>query len=151
MERLTISMADSFAAELTAFMDENGYDNRSEAVRDLARIGLNQSRIDRGVAGECLATLSYVYDPHTRNLSSRLTETHHGHCEFQVATMHIHLDSDRCLEIAILRGDARKLKEISDAVIAERGVTHGRVSLIPSKSLETGRDVRPSRHAHSSG
>jgi CopG family transcriptional regulator, nickel-responsive regulator len=148
MERLTISMADAFAAELTAFMAENGYDNRSEAVRDLARIGLNQSRIDHGAAGECFATLSYVYDHHMRNLPGRLTETHHDHHQFQVATMHIHLDSDHCLEIAILRGDARKLKEFSDAVISERGVAHGRISFIPTKSRETRKDARSSRHSH---
>jgi metal-responsive CopG/Arc/MetJ family transcriptional regulator len=36
--RLTISVSDGFAAELAAFMKSNNYDNRSEAVRDLARL-----------------------------------------------------------------------------------------------------------------
>jgi len=34
MERLTISMSDEFAAELSAFMRRHRYDNRSEAVRE---------------------------------------------------------------------------------------------------------------------
>ena len=37
MERVTISMSDEFAAELALFMASHHYDNRSEAVRDLAR------------------------------------------------------------------------------------------------------------------
>ncbi|HEY1783614.1 MAG TPA: ribbon-helix-helix protein, CopG family [Roseiarcus sp.] len=46
MERITISVSDEFAAELAAFMERERYDNRSEAVRDLARLGLNRARID---------------------------------------------------------------------------------------------------------
>ena len=40
MERITISVSDEFAAELAAFMASERYDNRSEAVRDLARLGV---------------------------------------------------------------------------------------------------------------
>ena len=40
MERVTISMSDEFAAELADFMAANHYDNRSEAVRDLARMAV---------------------------------------------------------------------------------------------------------------
>ncbi len=145
MERLTISMSDEFAAELAAFMADNHYENRSEAVRDLARLGLKQSRIDRGMAGECVATLSYVFDHHRRDLAKRLMDTHHDHHRFQVATMHVHLDSERCLEVAVLRGDADALKEFSKAVIAERGVTYGQFNVVPVMPT-----VRRHVHVHSS-
>ncbi len=131
MERLTISMSDEFASELALFMATNRYDNRSEAVRDLARQGLRQAHLYDGVAGECVATLSYVFNHHTRELAKRLTDTHHAHHELQVATMHVHLDHQSCLELAVLRGDASAVREFSQAVIAERGVTHGQVSFIP--------------------
>jgi CopG family nickel-responsive transcriptional regulator len=131
MERVTISMSDELAAELAAYMDANHYDNRSEALRDLARLGLKQSRLARGIAGPCVATLSYVYDHHTRELAKRLTDAHHAHHDLQVATMHVHLDHDSCLEVAVLRGDAREVRDFSKAVIAERGVTHGEVSFVP--------------------
>ena len=131
MERLTISMSDEFASELAVFMATNHYDNRSEAVRDLARQGLRQAHLYNGVAGECVATLSYVFNHHTRELAKRLTDTHHAHHELQVATMHVHLDHQNCLELAVLRGDSSAVREFSKAVIAERGVTHGQVSFIP--------------------
>jgi CopG family nickel-responsive transcriptional regulator len=131
MERLTISMSDEFASELAVFMATNHYDNRSEAVRDLARLGLRQARLHDGVTGECVATLSYVFDHHTRELAKRLTDTHHAHHELQVATMHVHLDHQNCLELAVLRGDSSAVREFSKAVIAERGVTHGQINFIP--------------------
>ncbi len=131
MERITISVSDEFAAELAAFMESERYDNRSEAVRDLARLGLKRARIDHSISGDCVATLSYVFNHHTRELAKRLTDAHHEHHGHQVATMHVHLDHDSCLEVAVLRGDAAKVRDFAKTVIAERGVTHGQVSFLP--------------------
>jgi CopG family nickel-responsive transcriptional regulator len=144
MERLTISVSDEFAAELAAFMADNNYENRSEAVRDLARLGLKRVRLDSGVAGECIATLSYVFNHHKRELAKRLTEAHHEHHQLQVATMHVHLDHENCLEVAVLRGDAAAVRDFSKAVIAERGVRHGQVGFVPVM-------IHAGEHAHRAG
>jgi CopG family transcriptional regulator, nickel-responsive regulator len=141
MERVTISMSDEFAAELASFVKGYCYENRSEAVRDLARLGLKRARIDHSMAGQCVATLTYVFNHHTRELSRRLTDTHHAHHDLQVATMHIHLDHDHCLEVAVLRGEASAVREFSKAVIAERGVKYGQVSFVPVS-------IEAESHAH---
>jgi CopG family nickel-responsive transcriptional regulator len=144
MERVTISMSDEFAAELAAFMASNKYENRSEAVRDLARLGLKRVRLDNSVSGECVATLSYVFNHHKRELAKRLTEAHHNHHEIQVAAMHVHLDHENCLEVAVLRGDASNVREFSKTMIAERGVQHGQVSFVPVM-------IQTAAHSHGTG
>jgi CopG family transcriptional regulator, nickel-responsive regulator len=150
MERITISVSDEFAAELAAFMESERYENRSEAVRDLARLGLKRARIDHSLSGDCVATLSYVFNHNTRELAKRLTDAHHEHHAHQVATMHVHLDHDSCLEVAVLRGDASAVREFAKAIIAERGVTHGEVSFVPV-SIDAATHVHGGaahRHAH---
>jgi CopG family transcriptional regulator, nickel-responsive regulator len=67
VERVTISMSDELAAELAGFMANYRYDNRSEAVRDLARLGLERARIDHSITGQCFATLAYVFNHQTAN------------------------------------------------------------------------------------
>lgn len=42
MERFTISLDDALASEFDALIAERGYDNRSEAVRDLLRAHLDR-------------------------------------------------------------------------------------------------------------
>jgi len=149
MERLTISMSDEFAAELADFMRRHRYENRSEAVRDLARLGLTQAQSDHALTGQCVATLTYVFNHHTRELPKRLTDVHHAHHDLQVATTHVHLDHEHCLEVAILRGDAAVVSEFCKAVIAERGVTHGQVSFVPiTASAETHKHGEGRPHAH---
>ena len=150
MERITISVSDEFAAELAAFMETEHYDNRSEAVRDLARLGLTRARGDQSVAGDCVATLSYVFDHHARDLPRRLTDAQHAHHDLHVATMHVHLDHDHCLEVAVLRGEAASVKDLARAVIAERGVTHGQVNFVPA-TIDTAAHQHgsaPHRHTH---
>src|SRR5271155_42053 len=148
MERITISVSDEFAAELAAFMENHNYENRSEAVRDLARLGLERARIDHSVTGACVATLSYVFNHHTRELAKRLTDAHHEHHDLQVATMHVHLDHENCLEVAMLRGEAAEVREFAKTVIAQRGVTHGQVNFIPVAMDATDHDHGGLSHRH---
>jgi CopG family transcriptional regulator, nickel-responsive regulator len=135
-------------------MRDNGYGNRSEAVRDLTRLGLRNARLDSDRAGECYATLSYVYNHHTRELAKRLTDAQHTHHHLTVATMHVHLDHENCLEVAVLRGEVPSVREFAGQIMAERGVTHGQVSFVPVR-LENQRHVHGSEghtamhvHAH---
>jgi CopG family nickel-responsive transcriptional regulator len=141
MQRVTISMADEFADELDTFMRENGYENRSEALRDLARAGLDRARSENAVTGQCLAALIYVYDHSVREIPKRLTQTYHDHHDLSVAMLHVHLDHDNCLEVGVLRGDSMAVKKFARGVIAERGVQHGQIAFIPV-------DIEEARHPH---
>ncbi|MGH6917067.1 MAG: nickel-responsive transcriptional regulator NikR, partial [Geminicoccaceae bacterium] len=47
-----------------------------------------------------------------------------------LSTLHLHLDARRCLEVAVLQGSAKQLREVADQVSAERGVRLGDLRLI---------------------
>jgi CopG family nickel-responsive transcriptional regulator len=130
MERFTISLDDKLAREFDAWIAQRGYANRSEAVRDLLRAELEQSRQQNDTGRYCIACLSYVFNHHERELSERLTSLHHDHHDLSVSTMHAHLDHDHCLETVILRGATNAVRELADKLCAERGVHHGKLNLI---------------------
>ena len=46
-------------------------------------------------------------------LSDRLLEIQHRHTEAVVASSHVHLDHDNCMEVIFLRGRSRALREIA--------------------------------------
>ena len=131
MQRVTITIDDALAAELDRFMEARGYANRSEAIRDLARGGLEQREAEVPSDGECVAALVYVYDHHARDLPKRLTQGFHAHHDIAQATLHVHIDHDSCLEVTVLRGRGADVRAFADHVIAERGVRHGHVVLMP--------------------
>ena len=86
---------------------------------------------DTAGSRHCIATLSYVYDHAARELPKRLTNDYHQHHDLAQATLHVHIDHDSCLEITVLKGRGAEVKAFADHVIAERGVRHGHVVMMP--------------------
>ena len=117
MQRVTLTLDDDLLAALDALSARRGYHNRSEAVRDILRDALNQDppspESRRGYA-----VLSYVYEHEKRELASRLVATQHHHHDLSVATLHVHISHDDCLEIAVLKGDMAEVQHFADDVIA---------------------------------
>lgn len=131
MQRLTISLSDDLAAAFDELMRQRGYSSRSEAVRDMLRRELGENGLTDGGNAPCVGVLSYVFDHHERQLSSRLTSLQHDHHDLAVATMHAHISHEDCIETVILRGGAEEVRAFAHSVIAETGVRHGQVQLIP--------------------
>lgn len=131
MQRITISIEDDLLDWVDAVVQRRGYASRSEAFRDLVRE--SQVQQARTAAGEtpCVATLTYVYDHERRDLARRLTHIQHAHHDLNVATLHVHLGHDTCLEVAVLRGPAAAVCEMADAVVTQKGVRHGYLHVVP--------------------
>jgi CopG family nickel-responsive transcriptional regulator len=127
-------MADDLLAEIDRVAAERGYQNRSEAIRDLTRAGLQQTSLAMDPGRDCIAALVYVYDHQARELAKRLTRTFHDHHALSLATLHVHLDQDRCMEVNVLQGRSGDVQHFSEHVLAERGVRDGQVVIIPSHS-----------------
>lgn len=129
MQRVTLTLDDDLLDAVDAIARNRGYASRSEAVRDLLRLGLGHE--ERSGEGETYATLSYVFDHHTRDLAKRVLQVQHEHHGLAVASMHVHLDHNTCLETVVLRGPRPDLVALSDAITAQRGVRYGALHLIP--------------------
>ena len=151
MQRVTITLDEELMTELDQIIAARGYQNRSEAIRDLARSGIRQAAETLGKTRDCVAALVYVYDHNARQLSKRLADTFHDHHELSLASMHAHLDQESCMEVTILRGKTDRVQHFAEHVIAERGVRHGRLVLVPTDLLikpHAHGDEPPHRHTH---
>ncbi len=148
MQRLTLSLDDQLALAFDELMRRNGYTSRSEAFRDMLRRELGRQAATTSLDTPFIAILSYVYDHHERQLSARLTELQHGHHELTISTMHAHLSHDECVETAILRGPLRQLTAFAQSVIAQTGVRHGSINLIPLEGPEPTADRDFAAPAH---
>jgi CopG family nickel-responsive transcriptional regulator len=127
VERFSISMNRKLLSRFDGLIGRKGYPNRSEAVRDLVRNALVEERWGRADE-KVAATVTLVYDHHHRDLSERLADIQHHHGPMVVATTHVHLDNDNCLEVVILRGRTGKVRRLAELLIAQKGVKHGRAT-----------------------
>jgi CopG family nickel-responsive transcriptional regulator len=141
MERVTISLDDGLLDEFDSFIRRKGYENRSEAIRDLLRQRLEADREEKGDAKHAIGCLSYVYNHHQRELARRLTETQHSHHDLMLSTLHVHLDHENCLEVVLLQGATHAVRQFAEATIAETGVRHGHLHLVNTEMVH-------SHHSH---
>lgn len=141
MERVTISLEEDLLAEFDAYIGRKAYTNRSEAIRDLLRRCLEQDRLEGDRAKHAVACLSYVYNHHQRELAQRLTKVQHGHHDLMLSTLHVHLNHEDCLEVVILRGHTEEVRRLGGEIVAETGVRHGYLHIVPA-------DVKSARHRH---
>lgn len=133
--RFSISLPAELAEQLEGMTQEKGYDNRSLAVADMIRAQLVEHRQNQGNR-EIAGTITLLYDHHRAHLQATLTDIQHDHHEVIIATLHVHLDHDNCMEVLAVRGKASTVKRIADELIAAKGVKHGRLTV-----TSTGKDL----------
>jgi CopG family transcriptional regulator, nickel-responsive regulator len=135
--RFGVSLDRQLLERFDAYLNEKGYENRSEAIRDLIRdILVGQEWVAPDPNEERMAVVSIVYDHHESDLPSKLTELQHERHGVVHSALHIHLDRHNCLEILVLRGPAGSILDLGNKLISTRGVRHGKMIL-----TTTGKDL----------
>jgi CopG family nickel-responsive transcriptional regulator len=115
--------------------ERKGYNNRSLAMADMIRNHLVEDRWKFGDE-EIAGTITLVYDHHKQNVQAALTDIQHDHHEVIVSTLHVHLDHNNCMEVLVVRGQAKVIQKIADELIKAKGVKHGKLTV-----TTTGKDL----------
>jgi len=129
IERIGVSVADNLLRQFDRLIEQKGYANRSEAIRDLIRESLAQEQL-KNPASEAVAGIFLVYDHHTMGLNRKLNEMQHSQFFHVIASTHIHLDHHNCLEVIILKGKTGQIKKLADSLACVKGVRNSRVNLM---------------------
>ncbi|MFW5866801.1 MAG: nickel-responsive transcriptional regulator NikR [Armatimonadota bacterium] len=127
IERFGVSMPQDLLRKFDRAIEDAGYANRSEAVRDIARDYLVQRQWALP-EGEVVGTITLVYDHHVPGVEQKLTEVQHDAEATVVCTTHVHLDHHNCVEVIVVRGAGEKIRGLADSMISLRGVKHGDLS-----------------------
>ena len=125
--RFGVSMDSSLLKQFDKYINQKGYANRSEAIRDLIRNNLVEEEWKVGT-GETVGTITIIYNHHKRELTDTLTNIQHKYHASMISTMHVHLDSHNCLEVLVVKGKAREIKIVADRLIGTKGVIHGKLT-----------------------
>ncbi len=132
--RFSVSLESDLLSEFDRYCAEGHFATRSEAIRQLLRERLT-GHAWAADAKDAAATLTLVYDHHRTNLAEKMLELQHRHTDMVVATTHVHLDHDHCLEVIILRGRAGALQQMAYELRGLKGVQQGQLVLARTSDL----------------
>jgi CopG family nickel-responsive transcriptional regulator len=118
--RFGVSIEKPLLESFDRFILEHGFHNRSEAIRDLIREKLS---LERGFGSEdILGTITIIYNHHIRNLSETLTDIQHHQQKHILFSNHVHITHEHCLEVIVVRGDERILRDLAARIGGQKGV-----------------------------
>ncbi len=132
--RTAVSLEPELLAAFDHFISQRGYDNRSEAIRDLIRESLSQDELTRA-ATPAVGVVALIYSHDELQLPHRLTELQHHHTPTVVSTVHVHLDERHCLEVVVLRGKSHDVDQLGHQLASHRGVKYGKLFAAALKGL----------------
>ena len=129
--RFGVSIEPNLLEKFDSLIENEGYENRSEAIRDLIRKALI-SRKKHNPNSISMGTLTMIYDHHTSNLTNKLLKIQHDHTAEILTTTHIHINHDYCLEVLILKGKTKNIQHLADTIKSLKGIKHGELIITTS-------------------
>jgi len=126
LKRFGVSIPLSLLLKFDEYIKNKNYKNRSEAIRDLIRAEFVKESFETNK--EVSGVISIVYDHHKRELVDKIVDIQHDYQDIIIASQHIHLDHDNCLEVIIARGKAQRIKDLSSKLQSTKGVKHTTLS-----------------------
>jgi CopG family nickel-responsive transcriptional regulator len=149
--RFTISLEDKLGERFDQFIQDRGYKNRSEAVRDLIREKLEAESLVNEDDSDCVGTLTYIYNPEERDLARRLASAQHQSHNLCISTSYVLLDHDNRMETVVLRGKVKEVSVFAEKITSQPGVRHGQIYIVPvmiDRAVHTHDEGSSSTHAH---
>jgi CopG family nickel-responsive transcriptional regulator len=148
--RFSVAIGGELLRKFDQYRELHRYPNRSEAVRGLMRAALVEEVITHDQS-EAMGVVTLIYDHHVSRIGRRLTDLQHHHLDRVVTTTHVHLDEQRCLEVILLRGPAREIRELANDLIGTKGVETGRLVLASARPVPDRDGPGPAPHRHDHG
>ncbi|ADT83660.1 nickel-responsive transcriptional regulator NikR [Thermococcus barophilus] len=133
--RFGVSIPQDLLAKFDKIIDEKGYTNRSEAIRDLIRDFIVRHEWEVGDE-EVAGTITIVYNHDEAEVVKELLDLQHDYIDEIVSSLHVHMDEHNCLEVVVVKGKATRIKKIAERLISLKGVKHGKLVM-----TTTGREL----------
>lgn len=148
--RFGVSIENDLLESFDQLVAQRGYATRSEALRDLIRDALVQSRVTASAEkADVLGSLTLVYDHHANELTDQMADIQHRRHGMVVSVLHVHVSRDDCMEVIVLRGKARDVREMADSLISLKGVKHGKLFItVPGQQIAAPHSTHNHSHPH---
>jgi CopG family nickel-responsive transcriptional regulator len=125
--RFGVSFEKEVLEALDEYVAENKFANRSQALRQLVNRHIVEKKwlCNNQVAG----AVTLVYDHHKREIAAHLAEIQRDYRTEILSVQRFTLNENYSMEVIALNGVSSRLTELSEKLISERGIQHGKLTM----------------------
>jgi len=136
LARIGVSLPENLLEKFDEIITKRGYSSRSEGIRDAIRGYIRYYAWMSEVEGERVGTISLVYDHNQQGLANSLLDIEHEFGGIIRSSIHMHINHDMCMEVLMVRGEGRDVKDVTERIMALRGVKHVKLTtIIPEEEI----------------
>ena len=114
LKRFGVSLEDNLLESLDQYVNENGFANRSQAIRFL---------IEKNVAERKWQCNHIV----AGTISLKITGIQQNYKDVILSSSQYYINQNFCLHIVTVMGTAHRLTELSDKLTTIKGIKHGKL------------------------
>jgi CopG family nickel-responsive transcriptional regulator len=130
LKRMTVSMPEETFQALERLVSARGFDSRSQAVAEM--IHQHAAQHLGKIGSEVMAgTLTLVYDESKSALLRDISRISREHIAEVISSQHILLEDEHVLEVVLMQGPARTLRDITNKLATCKGVKTAQLTLTP--------------------
>jgi CopG family nickel-responsive transcriptional regulator len=111
MTIVSISLNQTILDELDNLQHTMGFSGRSETIRAAVRMLVAENRQNNDLKGKIDATVMVIHD---ERYSDRVSKIWHDYQDLIKTQVHNHLENHKCLEIFVVKGEAKRIKRMVD-------------------------------------
>ena len=125
LKRFGVSLEDDLLDALDQYVMENGFPNRSQAIRFLIEKNVAEKKwlCNHIVAG----TIIIMYDQDKREITGKIALIQQDYQDVILSSSQYFINKNFCLHIATVMGEAHRLTDLSDRLTTIKGIKHGKL------------------------
>ncbi len=125
LKRFGVSLEDNLLDSLDQYVNDNGFANRSQAIRFLIEKNVAEQKwqCNHIVAG----TIIIMYDQEKKSIASKIVSIEQDYQDVILSSSQYYINKHFCLHIETVMGTAQRLTALSDKLTAIKGIKHGKL------------------------
>jgi CopG family transcriptional regulator, nickel-responsive regulator len=127
VSRFGVSLDEDLLKALDSYVTENGFANRSQAIRHLIEKNMVEEKwkCDNIVAGAVVLVFSHE----KTDILIKSSEIQFEYRDVVLSSQGFYLNEQNYLEIIAVKGPSKRLTKISDKLISIKGIQHGKLMM----------------------
>jgi CopG family nickel-responsive transcriptional regulator len=133
MTIISVSIPEKLLEKVDHSLNEEGFANRSEMIRQALRAFMTEGKNLRELEGEITATVTIIYERKAKR--ERISDIQHSYGDLISTFLHAHIDEDHCLEVIVVKGESNILKKLVDALRSNEQIIQIKVAVLKQSKL----------------
>lgn len=133
MPIISISIPEKLLQQVETAIKDQGFANRSEIMRQALRRFIRDNKSLKELEGEIAASITIIYKRDATK--AQISEIQHSFGNIISTFLHAHIDEDHCLEVIVVKGEAKNIRKLVEAFLINEQINQLKVSILKTSKI----------------